>query len=91
MSAFPEAGVHLTGFEKTADGYTAEATVAIKENEVTVPFNFTLDEEGGATVMTGNTSLERKPLDLGQKSDASAAYVSEAVDIDVRVTASPDG
>ena len=45
----------------------------------------------GATVMTGNTSLERKPLDLGQKSDASAAYVSEAVDIDVRVTASPDG
>ena len=90
VSSFPEATVHLSGFEKTADGYTAEATVAIKENEVTVPFNFTLDEKGGATVMTGNTSLERKPLDLGQKSDASAAYVSEAVDIDVRVTASPD-
>lgn len=89
VSAFPQATVRLTGFEETGTGYTADAALSIKANEVSVPFAFTLEENGGSAVMTGNTSVERKPLDLGQTSDASAAYVSESVRIDVRVVASP--
>ncbi|RIJ23358.1 nickel-dependent hydrogenase, b-type cytochrome subunit/YceI-like family protein [Henriciella barbarensis] len=91
VSAFPQATVRLTGFEETGTSYTANAALSIKDNEVTVPFAFTLEENGGSTVMTGNTTVERTPLDLGQTSDASAAYVSESVRIDVRVVASPAG
>ena len=91
VSAFPQATVRLTGFEETGAGYTADAALSIKDSEVTVPFAFTLEEDGTSTVMTGDTTVERTPLDLGQTSDASAAYVSETVRIDVRVVASPAG
>jgi len=91
VSAFPQATVRLTGFEEAGPGYTASAALSIKDSEVTVPFAFTLEEDGASTVMTGETTVERTPLNLGQTSDASAAYVSESVRIDVRVVASPAG
>ena len=91
VSSFPQATVHLTGFQQTGTLYSADATLQIKDGSVTVPFTFTLEEEGASTVMTGDTTVERTPLDLGQTSDASAAYVSESVRIDVRVVASPAG
>lgn len=91
VSSFPQATVHLTGFQQTGTLYSADATLQIKDGSVTVPFAFTLEEEGASTVMTGDTTVERTPLDLGQTSDASAAYVSESVRIDVRVVASPAG
>ena len=89
ISTFPEATVELTNFAEADDGYTADATLSIKDSAVTVPFAFTLQDEDGGTVMTGSTSVDRTPLDLGQTSDAGADYVSETVRIDVRVTASP--
>ena len=91
VSAFPEANVELTNFAETEGGYTADATLSIKDSAVTVPFAFTLEDGNGVTVMTGGTSVDRTPLDLGQTSDAGADYVSETVRIDVRVTASPAG
>ena len=91
VSSFPQATVHLTGFQQTGTLYSADATLQIKDGSVTVPFAFTLEEDGASTVMTGDTTVERTPLDLGQTSDASASYVSESVRIDVRVVASPAG
>ncbi|WP_084419994.1 cytochrome b/b6 domain-containing protein [Henriciella litoralis] len=88
-SDYPEAVVSLTDFKATANGYTAEATLTLKENSVSFPFNFTLTEEGDQTRMTGEAQLERKPLDLGQKSDPGADWVSETIDINVDVLASP--
>ena len=41
--------------------------------------------------MTGKTTVQRTPLDLGQKSDPGAEWVGEDVLIAVDVTASRSG
>lgn len=89
VSAYPQATVSLSNFQEAGDGsYTADATLTIKENSVTVPFTFDLTIEDGVADMTGTAEVMRTPLDLGQKSDPSADWVAEAVGIDVVVKAS---
>ena len=56
-----------------------------------MPFTFDLTIDRGIADMTGTAEVMRKPLDLGQKSDPGADYVSEAVTIDVVVKASRAG
>lgn len=87
-SAYPEAIVSLSNFRIEGDGYLADAALTLKDTTVTVPFAFSLDIAGDAAVMTGSTDLQRKPLDLGQKSDPGAGYVAETVTVNVRVEAS---
>ena len=87
-SAYPQAKVHVSDFQQDAGTYTADAAVTLKDTTLTVPFTFSLDITGDDAVMTGTAKLDRKPLDLGQKSDPGADYVSETVTVDVRVEAS---
>lgn len=89
VTAFPTAVVSLDNFKANGTDFVADATVTIKDVEVTVPFEFSLSEEDGVTTMTGTTELARSPLDLGQDSDPGADWVSETIDIQVTVVASP--
>jgi len=86
-AAHPQATVALSDFSTSASGYTASAAITLKERTTTVPFDFSLSEESGVTVMTGQTSLSRKSLNLGQDSDPSADWVSEEITINVTVSA----
>lgn len=89
VTAFSTAIVSLDNFRVEGSNFVADATVTIKDVEVTVPFEFSLSKEDGVTTMTGTTELARSPLNLGQDSDPGADWVSETVDIDVTVVASP--
>jgi cytochrome b561/polyisoprenoid-binding protein YceI len=83
----PVATVRLDGFRATPEGYDADAALTIKAQTVTVPFSFTLDIEGDRARMSGETILERTPLNLGQASDPNAEWVGETVRVDVTLEA----
>lgn len=87
VSDFPVARVSLGEFRETEAGYGATASVTIKEATQTVPFEFTLDIEEGRARMEGGTVLLRDSLDLGQQSDPDANWVSDKIEVDVRVEA----
>lgn len=91
VSQYPQATVELGNFRQTDDGYVADATLALKDSSVTVPFAFTLDIDGDTATMQGSTSVERTPLNLGQQSDPGADWVGETVNITVDVRASRAG
>lgn len=91
VSQYPQATVELGNFRQTDDGYIADATLALKDSSVTVPFAFTLEIEGDTATMQGSTSVERTPLNLGQQSDPGADWVGETVNITVEVRASRAG
>ena len=78
----------LDNFRPDGADYVGDATLTIKDQSVTVPFTFTLDINGDTALMTGSTSVERKPLNLGQDSDPTGEWVGETVNIDVTVKAS---
>ena len=84
----PQATVALDNFRPDGADYVGDATLTIKDQSVTVPFTFTLDINGDTALMTGSTSVERKPLNLGQDSDPTGEWVGETVNIDVTVKAS---
>ncbi|WP_300380284.1 cytochrome b/b6 domain-containing protein [Henriciella sp.] len=90
-SGHPAATVDLTGFRKTEDGYTANAAITIKDSTVNVPFTFDLQIDGETANMQGEATVQRGPLDLGQKSDPGGEWVGEDVLIEVGVTASRTG
>ncbi len=86
---YPEATVDLSSFRRTGDEtYTADATLTIKQKSVTVPFDFELEIDGDEARMTGQTTVERTPLELGLQSDPNAEWVGEQVHIEVEVRAS---
>lgn len=88
VSRFPSATVTLANFDETETGYTADATITIKETTATVPFAFELSIEGDSADMTGRATLSRTELNLGQSSDPGADYVSEEIEVTVTVKAS---
>ncbi len=88
VSKFPAATVTLGSFAEAGTGYTADATITIKEAAVTVPFAFDLLIEGDRADMRGRATLSRTELDLGQSSDPGADYVSEDIEVTVTVKAS---
>lgn len=87
------ATAELSNFRRLDDDdeYVADLTLTIKDKSVTVPFNFELDIDEDEARMKGEATVQRKPLDLGQKSDASGDWVGEDVLIDVEVRASRAG
>ncbi len=66
----------------------ADATFTLKDATITVPFTFSLDIDGDEASMTGQTTVSRSALDLGQQSDPGADWVGEDVLIETEVRAS---
>lgn len=87
-SAFPTAEIEITNITGVeTNGYTSTATLTLKDITVETEFQFVLTIEGDTATMTGQTTYQRTPLDLGQVSDPTADWVSEDVTVDVEVVA----
>ncbi|MEM9054771.1 MAG: YceI family protein, partial [Pseudomonadota bacterium] len=88
ISAFPTAQVEIIGIAGTLEaGFTSTARLTLKGITVEAPFAFTLNIDGNTADMTGQTVLQRTPLNLGQDSDPTADWVSEDVTVGVKVIA----
>lgn len=85
--AFPVAIVDITDMAATGDGYTSTATLELKDLTVAVPLAFNIAFDDRTAHMTAQTTLQRKPLDLGQQSDPAGEWVAEDVTVDVEVFA----
>lgn len=91
VTQHPQAVVDLSNFRMSSNGYTADATLTLKNASVTVPFSFTLEINDGEARMQGTASVERTPLNLGLQSDPAGEWVGETVNIAVEVQASRAG
>lgn len=87
-NTFPEARIRLDNFRETDTGYTADATISLKTELVTVPLDFTLDIDGDIATLNATTVMNRKAFDLGQASDPAGTWVGEDVTVTVTGTAS---
>lgn len=90
-AVYPSATVVLDNFRQAEEGYVADATFTLKDATLTVPFTFSLDINGDEASMTGETTVSRSALDLGQQSDPGADWVGEDVLIETDVRASRTG
>ena len=86
-NTFPEARIRLTNFRETETGYTADASISLKTELVTVPLDFTLDIDGDTAMLNGTAVMNRKAFDLGQDSDPAGNWVGEDVTVTVTGTA----
>lgn len=88
IGEFPNAEVEITDIAGVeSNGYTATANLTLKGITVSTEFQFVLVIEGDTATMTGQTTYQRQPLDLGQASDPDADWVSEDITVDVVVAA----
>ncbi|MFV1464557.1 MULTISPECIES: cytochrome b/b6 domain-containing protein [unclassified Phaeobacter] len=73
--------------EKLAEGYIAEGTLRIRDQEVPLRLPFTLDLNGDTATMSGSAEVNRLDFNIGQgvQDESSLAY---AVTIAVDLTAS---
>ncbi len=85
--AFPTATIILDGMVETDRGYSANAAVTLKGINLDYPLDFTLIMDGDTARVSGSTTVQRKPLDLGQQSDPDGDWVAEDVRIDIIVVA----
>ena len=85
----PQALVALGNFAASETGYTSTAALTLKGLTVEVPFDFSLAEEDGKTVMTGETVFTRTSLNLGQSTYPDDKEVKEEIRVSVMVTATP--
>ncbi|MBU2606050.1 MAG: cytochrome b/b6 domain-containing protein [Alphaproteobacteria bacterium] len=83
VSNYPTATIRLTDFARTDTGYTATASMRLKNRTVTTPLAFTLDIEGDIATLNGEATFDRKALNIGQISDPGAEWVSDAVTVTV--------
>jgi cytochrome b561/polyisoprenoid-binding protein YceI len=83
VSNYPTATIHLTDFAKSDTGYTATASMRLKNRTVTTPLAFTLDIAGDIATLNGEATFDRKALNIGQISDPGAEWVSDTVIVTV--------
>ena len=86
-NTFPEARIRLTHFRETETDYTADASISLKTELVTVPLDFTLEIDGDTAMLNGTAVMNRKAFDLGQDSDPAGNWVGEDVTVTVTGTA----
>ncbi|MEM8616929.1 MAG: cytochrome b/b6 domain-containing protein [Pseudomonadota bacterium] len=88
VPAFPTATVEIVDIAGVLDrAYVGTARLTLKDITVETEFQFVLDMDGETATMTGTTTYQRTPLDLGQSSDPGADWVAEDVTVDVIVVA----
>nr|WP_321358968.1 cytochrome b/b6 domain-containing protein [uncultured Hyphomonas sp.] len=85
---YPVVKVSLINFAAAPDGgYTAEASLLVKEQAVNVPLDFSLIIDGDNATFEGTSTLSRKALNLGQQSDPGGDWVADEVTVTVKGTA----
>ncbi len=64
--------------------YIADATLYLKEAEISIPLLFTLIMDGDTARLEGEATLSRNALGLGQESDPKNEWVADNVTVRVR-------
>lgn len=85
--AHPQITVTVDSITQTDTNYAATAHIELKGQQVAVPFTFDLTIDGDVAQLSGTSTLSRSALDLGQVSDPGADWVSDAVTVDVTLSA----
>jgi cytochrome b561 len=87
-NSFPAVKVSLINIAASPDGgYTAEASMLVKDQAINVPFDFNLTIEGDTATFDGRTTLSRKALNLGQQSDPGGDWVDDSIEVTVKGSA----
>ena len=87
---FPVAVFEADGFTPTDEGFVTTGTLSMKGASAPVELPFTLVEEGGRTVMSGRTTIDRTDWNVGAAPWDTDEYVSRDVALDLRVVATRD-
>jgi polyisoprenoid-binding protein YceI len=82
----PSAVFETTAFRtKGGDAFEADATLSIRGAKVPVVFAFTFKPAGDTATLAGKATLKRVDFGIGKGSDASGAWVSLDIPVDVTV------
>jgi cytochrome b561 len=85
---FPRATFTATKFSAAGkDRYVGQGTLTIKGKALPVSLPFSLTIQGGVATMKGQLKVDRIAYDIGAKTDATGAFVSRQIAIDIAVTA----
>lgn len=85
---FPTARFEATTFRALGgDRYEATGTLRVKAAEVPVILPFTFTEQAGVAAVRGELTLDRIALEMGLVSDATAAWVSKDIKVEIDVIA----
>ncbi|MEL6259019.1 MAG: YceI family protein, partial [Pseudomonadota bacterium] len=89
VAEFPTANVSLSNFRLAPKGYWADLSLTIKDIEIQRKLRFYLEGKNGQAWASGNTTIRRQDVDLGQTSDPKGEWVADAVRVDIAVIADP--
>jgi len=88
ISTYPAVQVSLIHFAVSPDGgYTAEASMLVKNKAVDVPLSFNLTIDGDTATYEGEAALSRKAMNIGQQSDPGGDWVADEVTVTIKGTA----
>ncbi|WP_312205924.1 YceI family protein, partial [Brevundimonas sp.] len=91
-STYPTARFEATTFKALGGNrYEATGTLRIKTTTVPVVLPFTFDEASGTATVAGKLELDRTALNMGMMSDAGGDWVSKAIGVEIKVTATRQG
>jgi polyisoprenoid-binding protein YceI len=82
VAIYPTVKVSSNKITKTETGYEAEATLTIRDVELTVKIPFTIEEEEGLQHLMGIFTIERKEYGLGETMSAGSIGLEVTVHID---------
>ena len=85
----PVAVFEADTFRTDGDGYVADGTLTVKGLRRGLSLPFTLEDEGGLTVMRGSVVLDRTRWNLGDAPWDTEEYVGHDVRVDVELVAEP--
>lgn len=77
--------------ESDGVNYTSTATIQVKDAEIEVPLDFSLEITGDAAVMTGAVDLLRESLVLGMGDDPGFDWLANEVLVEITVNATRTG
>ena len=85
----PVAVFEADTFRADGAGYVADGTLTVKGLQRGLSLPFTLEDEGGLTVMRGSVVLDRTRWNLGDAPWDTEEYVGHDVRVDVELVAEP--
>lgn len=89
---YPTARFDASSFRSLGgDRYEADGTLRIKAVRIPVTLRFTFSEQSGLAAVTGQFTLDRTALDLGLESDATGAWVSKEIAVEISLKAKRSG
>lgn len=82
VATYPKVKISSDKITKTETGYTAEASLTIRDVNTTITIPFTVEEENNQQHLMGSFTIQRKEYGLGEKMGAGSIGLEVRVHID---------